>query len=44
MMESPNGYDSKSYMDGAAAGQVRPCEGASGDLLRESELPGLQDM
>lgn len=41
MMESPNGYDSQSFVDDAAAGQARPCEGAYGDLLRESKLPGL---
>ena len=41
MMESPNGYDSQSFLDVAAAGQGRPCEGAYGDLLRESELQGM---
>ena len=41
MMESPNGYDSQSFVDGAAAGQARPHEGAYGDLLRQSKLPGL---
>jgi hypothetical protein len=44
MMESPYGDYSQSFMDVAAAGQGRPCEGAYGDLLRESELPGLQNM
>jgi len=41
MVESAHGDDFLSFMDVAAAGQGRPCKGAYGDLLRESELPGM---
>jgi hypothetical protein len=44
MMESPYGYDSQSFVDDAAAGQVPECESAHCDVLRESQLPCLQNM
>ena len=41
MVESAHGDDFLSFMDVATAGQGRPSKGAYGDLLRESELPGM---